>query len=164
MEFGVHPDLASLGEAEQVVRHVADAVAKLPFDMRRRLHHVVIHHGDETASAEKDAGFFVLYHANIAKRIAAHDLEETVFHESVHATLDKRYANSRAWRQAQNADDAFITRYAQNNPGKEDLAESALFAWAVLQYPGRLPGEVEAEVRRIMPHRLAFFAKLFGDQ
>ena len=44
------------------------------------------------------------------------------------------------------------------------MAESALFAWAVLQHPGRLPASIEAEVRRIMPNRLAFFDDLFSAQ
>ena len=38
---------------------------------------------------------------------------------------------------------------------------SALFAWAMLMHPGRLPAKVEAQAREIMPNRLAFFEELF---
>lgn len=143
------------------VRPVAEAVGKLPTFMRKTLDHVVIHVGDETAFAEGEGHFFVLYSDNIKTRIRNHDLEETVFHESVHATLDSRYARSKKWRKAQKADDDFITKYAKRLPEKEDLAESGLFAWTLIMHPGRLPAKVEARVREIMPNRIAFFEELF---
>ena len=161
VEIWVHAAIGSRQAAENIVLPVAEAVGKLPSFMREKLDRVVIHQGDETAFAESNGHFFVLYSDNIRTRIRNHDLEETVFHESVHATLDKRYARSRAWRAAQRADGAFITDYAENNPDKEDMAESALFAWAMLMHPGRLPADIEARVISIMPHRLAFFEELF---
>ena len=61
---------------------------------------------------------------------------------------------SAEWKKAQRADGDFVTEYARDRPNKEDMAESALFAWAILFYPGRLPDFVEEEVRRIMPNRI----------
>jgi len=139
----------------------AAAVGKLPTFMRASLDHVVIHRGDETAFGESEGRFFVLYSANIKTRIRNHDLEETVFHESVHATLDSKYARSKQWLAAQKADGDFITKYAKRLPKKEDLAESALFAWAMIMHPGRLPTNIEARAREIMPNRLAFLQTLF---
>lgn len=129
----------SQAAALSVVEPVAQAIGKLPTVMRSQLDHVVIHEGDETAFGEAEGHFFVLYSDNIRTRIRNHDLEETVFHESVHATLDARYLRTRAWRNAQQADGAFVTDYAAREPDKEDMAESALFAWTILLHPGRLP-------------------------
>ena len=53
---------------------------------------------------------------------------------------------------------------AKRKPTREDLAESALFAWAMTMHPGRLPARVEARVREIMPNRLAFLEELFRAQ
>lgn len=156
-----HSNFGSQSAALRAVEPVARAIGKLPTIMRSRLDHVVIHKGDETAFGEADGHFFVLYSDNIRTRIRNHDLEETVFHESVHATLDARHLRSRAWRSAVSADGAFVTEYAANQPDKEDMAESALFAWAMLVHPGRLPQNVEMRVREIMPNRLAFFEGLF---
>ena len=156
-----HADFKTRQRALTSVKPVAEAVGKLPTFMRGTLDHVVIHVGDETAFGESDGHFFVLYSENIKTRIRNHDLEETVFHESVHATLDKRYANSSRWRKAQKADGDFITKYAKRLPKKEDLAESGLFAWALIMHPGRLPARVEARIREIMPNRIAFFEDLF---
>ena len=59
--------------------------------------------------------------------------------------------------EAQKADGDFITKYAKRLPKKEDLAESALFAWTMIMHPGRLPARVKARAKAIMPNRLAFF-------
>lgn len=159
-----HSDFGTQSAASRAVTPVAEAIGKLPTFMRATLDHVVIHTGDETAFGEADGHFFVLYADNIVTRLRNNDLEETVFHESVHATLDAAYLRNRDWRAAQRADVGFVTHYAAGRPDKEDMAESALFAWAVLQHPGRLPASIEAEVRRIMPNRLAFFDDLFSAQ
>ncbi|MEM8980574.1 MAG: hypothetical protein AAGD04_13890 [Pseudomonadota bacterium] len=160
----VHPDFGSQANARKSALPVAQAVGKLPTFMRATLNHVVVHKGDETAFAEDQGHFFVMYSDNIRTRIRNNDLEETVFHESVHATLDAAHLKSRAWRKAQRADKGFVTEYAKDNSRKEDMAESALFAWAMLQHEGRLPASVEADVREVMPARLSFFEKLFLGQ
>lgn len=157
----VHPKIGSKSSAQKYVSKVAKPLGRLPTFMRARLGHVIIHKGDETAFSEDEGRFFVLYSRNIDKRIKTHDLEETIFHETVHATLDVPHAKSRAWRKAARADGDFVTGYAARNPDGEDMAESALFAWAVLTHPGRLPDRVETKVRQVMPHRLAFFKDLF---
>lgn len=153
----VHPDIGTNDAAEPIATVIAKAIGKLPTIMRRKLDHVVILVGDETAFAEDLGHFFVLYTENIETRIENHDLEETVFHESVHATLDSKYGQSAEWQSAQKADGAFVTKYAANNPQKEDMAESALFAWATLRHPKRLPIDIEKYVTKTMPNRLEFF-------
>jgi hypothetical protein len=132
--------------------------------MRETLSHIVIHAGEETSFAEDQGRFFVLYTGTIARRIAAGDLQETVFHEAVHATLDVPFASDSAWRAAQAQDGAFITRYAERWPQREDLAESALFGWTVLAQPGRLPADIERQVRLLMPARLKVLEAIYaGD-
>ena len=63
---------------------------------------------------------------------------------------------------AQAADGDFITDYAADNPDKEDLAESALFVFAMLMYPGQLPDDVAAAVRATIPNRFAVLEDLFN--
>ena len=155
-----HPDFGSREAAQMSAEPVAEAVGKLPTFMRSTLRHVVIQEGDETAYAEHIGHFFTIYSDNIQTRISNHDLEETVFHESVHATLDYKYRSHNEWQKAQRADGGYITEYAASRI-TEDLAESALFAWAMLMHPGRLPEMVEQQARAIMPNRLAFFEEMF---
>ena len=122
----------------EATRYV-DRLGKLPTSLRQGVRRLVVHHGGRDTTAFSDVGLIVVYSENAAKRISTHDLEETIFHESVHASWDKRHADSLEWREAQQSDGGFVTRYAQKNPRGEDLAESALFAFALLHHPGRIP-------------------------
>lgn len=162
VEVWVHSDVGSEDNARALVEQVGPRLGKLPTFMRDTLRHVVIHAGDGGAFAEDQGHFFVLYADNMATRIRNNDLEETVFHESVHATLDAQYLRSAAWVSAQRNDADFVTQYAMSRPNKEDMAESALFAYAMIKTPMRLPAGVEDRVRATMPNRLAFFETLFG--
>lgn len=105
--------------------------------------------------------FFVLYSENIEKRIKTHDLEETIFHEMMHATLEAGHANQPEWLEAQKADPGFITTYAAKLPKKEDLPESALFAYTLTKFPDRLPKKMQSAIRKTMPNRLKYLGDLF---
>lgn len=158
----VHPKLGSTAKAERMARKIVDPLGRLPSFMRESLNHVVVHAGDHTAFAEDRGQFFVLYDRNISKRIATHDLEETVFHEAVHATMDIPFGSRSAWKTAQRKDGGFVTDYAAQLPDKEDLAETALFAFAYYRHPNRLPSEVRAKLEQLIPHRLAALKAVFG--
>ncbi|MDE0522621.1 MAG: hypothetical protein OXH79_11760 [Boseongicola sp.] len=159
----VHPDVGSQNAAHNLALQVADPVGKLPTIMRSKLDHEVIHEGNLSGFSEDKGRFFVLYSENMATLLRNEFLEESVFHKSVHATLDHPMSASAEWKRVQRADGGFVTEYARERPDKEDLAESALFAWALLFHPGRLPDSVEERVRQIMPNRLAFFWKVFAE-
>ena len=135
-------------------------LGKLPTALRRGVERVVIHKGGENVTAFSDVGLIVLYSDNATKRIGTHDLEETVFHESVHAAWDKTHAKSAEWQDAQKKDGGYITDYARKDPQGEDLAESALFAYTLLHHPDRIPKEEAARIARIIPNRIAFVEKL----
>lgn len=94
-------------------------------------------------------------------RISTNDLEETVFHESVHASYQFMYQNDPSWLNAQNQDPTFVTEYAQNNPQIEDLAESALFAYTLITHPGRLDPDIEQWLIANIPNRLEWFGLIY---
>lgn len=151
LRLNIYPEVGDpMGRAAEV----ADAVARLPVPMRSALRHVNILDGDGAAWEESLGGFFTLYDGLIARRLAGHDLNETVFHEAAHVALDPVIGGDPDWAASQRADGGFVTDYAAAHPEKEDIAESALFAWTMIHHPGRLPPEIEAAVRRIMPNRL----------
>ena len=105
----------------------AGPVGQLPALMRAKLSLVVIHQGDEIAFGEHEGHFIVLYSGNMETRVRNHDLQETVFHEAVHATLEQAHGKSKAWLAAQRADTDYITVYAARLPDREELPESALY-------------------------------------
>lgn len=123
---------------------------------------MILHKGNEGAYAEELGGFFVIYSGNMDTRISNHDLQETVFHESTHVALEAAHATSAKWIQAQQADPGFITEYAKRLPTKEDIPESAIVAFVLLNHPGRLPAATEAAVRALIPNRIEYFNKIEG--
>ncbi|MEO0473625.1 MAG: hypothetical protein AAF206_28700 [Bacteroidota bacterium] len=161
VEIWAHSSFGSEMAAKEYAEKLGPRLGKLPEVMRNPLSHVVLHKGDEGAFAEAAANFFVLYSDNMDERIDNNDLEETVFHESVHASLDAMHLENDAWLAAQNDDNAFITEYAQDIPIKEDLAESALFVYTMKTYPGRLSNEIESWVRENIPNRYAYISQIF---
>lgn len=162
VQISANRDFGSRAKAAAYARKLARAIGLQPELFRNVLRHVVLHNGDETAFAEERGGFFVIYSENMDDRIGTNDLQHTVFHECAHVALEKEHAASAGWVAAQDADGGFVTEYARDNPVKEDVPESAIFAYALLNYPGRLATEVEAAVREAMPNRLAYFAAIEG--
>lgn len=162
LEIWVHSSFMQMEVASSYANMLSGPLGRLPKFMRKALDHVVVHKGDETAFAEDKGHFFVVYSENMENRVSTHDLEETVFHETVHATLDSACSqNASSWNDARVKDNSFITDYAASFPEQEDMAESALFAYAILKHPQRLPDNVEEWLVTHIPNRLAFFRSIF---
>jgi len=159
VDFAVHERVGIEAQAKRFVDLAAIRLGRIPHVLRRGVTRVVINVGDATAFS--DIGLVVLYTKNMEKRIGTKDLEETLFHESVHATWDKEHAGAAGWVAAQRSDPGFLTKYGKENPKGEDLAESALFAVTLVHHPERLPKEVGERVRAQIPGRIDYVAKLF---
>lgn len=146
--------------ALEEVRRYAPRLGKLPSTLRQGVRRLVVHRGGEDTTAFSDIGLVVVYSDNATKRIGTHDLEETLFHESVHAAWDHLHRASDAWREAQRKDGRFVTDYARKNPDTEDLAESALFAFTLIHHPERIRKSDAEKIRRAIPARIAFVETL----
>jgi hypothetical protein len=138
-------------------------LGKLPKIYREKIVHIVVHKGgpDTTGFAEDKGHFFVIYSDNATKRIGTHDLEETLFHEASHASIQVDHLSSAAWQKAVAADNAHITKYAKNS-SQEDWSESALFAYTIIKHPERFPQTERAKIEAQIPNRIAFFRDIFG--
>lgn len=161
VEIWCHSSFGSMNAAQEYANKLVPRLGKLPKMQRDMLNHVVIHSGDATAFTETEGQFIILYAENMDARIRTHDLEETVFHESVHASLQKNYEESSVWKNAQTADGNYITDYAKSKPRLEDMPETALFAYTMIKHPGRLPANVEQWISKNIPNRLAFFKTIY---
>jgi len=153
-------DFSSKTEARKYGDMLLGPLGKLPFKMRQTLKHVVIHKGDRAASAEDKGNFFIMHSTNMETRISNHDLEETVFHESVHATLDVMYEDTEEWLLAQIRDKNYITEYAERKHS-EDHAESALFIYTYLYHPERLSEHVKNWMKQNIPNKINHFKQVF---
>ncbi|MCH2066003.1 MAG: hypothetical protein MK208_02110 [Shimia sp.] len=159
LRINVHPGVSNPTKRAQ---QAAASVSRLPEQMRKTLSYVNILDGDGAAWAEDRGRFFTLYDGLMARRLAEHDLDETVFHETAHVAFDLRHAKKRKWKAAQKADGDFVTRYAARHAHKEDIAESALFVWTMMYHPGRLPKRVEQQVSVTIPSRVAYLQTMLA--
>ena len=160
--FAMDIDFASTAAAEADALRYASRLGKLPFVLREGVNRLVVHKGSPDTTAFSDIGLIVLYSANADRRIQTNDLEETLLHESVHATWDVPHATSANWQNAQREDNAFVTNYAKSLPELEDLAESVLFAYALIAYPDRLPPSDAEAINRAIPARINIIRDLFS--
>lgn len=160
IDIAIDTDFGSEERAREEALRYTPRLGRLPTALRRGVKRLVVHAGGRDTTAFSDVGLIVVYAENATKRISTHDLEETIFHESVHAAWDKEHADSLPWREAQAADAAFLTHYGQKKPGREDLAESALFAYTVLHHPERIPTDARDRIVRTIPARIEFVRKL----
>lgn len=157
-----HSSFSSKEEAEAYANKLCPRLGKLPSHQRDMLSHVIIHTGDEVAFGETAGRFFVLYADNMDKRISTNDLEETVFHESVHATIQDLLESTPKWKETQGNDNGnYVTNYAKSLPAVEDMPETAIFCYTAIKYPGRLPENIEQWVKDYIPNRLAFFEGIY---
>lgn len=143
----------------EAMRYV-DPLGKLPTALRQGVDRLCIHWGGKTTTAFSDQGLIVIYADNASVRISNHDLEETIFHESVHAAWDAKHAKSDRWKRAQSLDGGFATLYAKSKPDQEDLAETALFAFTIIHHPQRLPQSVRTQLETTVGNRILYVEQL----
>ncbi len=87
-------------------------------------------------------------------------LEETLFHEAAHTSLDPYHLNTRGWLNAQSRDSLYISSYARDNPDREDLAESVLMYFGVTYRAERMDPMLVESIKITMPNRIEFFKTL----
>lgn len=162
VEIRIHPDLLTEGDAVRQAERVAIPIGLLPTELRSGIERVGFLDGDSTAQADGGGEGIHIYEQNVTLRESTQRFEETIFHESVHTSLDDLYADSAAWQAAQTADGGYLTEYASEQPEREDLAETALYAWALQHYPDRISGADAAAWRTQVPNRLEFVASVLS--
>lgn len=161
VEFVVNPEFQTEAAARAVAGRHARILGQLPALLRSGVERFGIHKGRE--SFHGGPGKIFVYTGMSDRRDGQDHLEESLFHEAVHATLDEKHATSPAWRAAQDADGAFLTGYGARYPQREDLAESALFAFGLLAHPGRIPPVDSRVMTDTAPARIAVLETILSQ-
>jgi hypothetical protein len=146
-------------DADEYLEKLGLRLGKSPAFMRDELSHVVINNANEVAFAEELGRFFVLSSENMDARIAENDLEETIFHELIHASIEVNINQDPSWASAQ-SEDAIITRHALTNPN-EDLAETAIFIYTLQNNPERLDTTTREWISDHLPNKRDYLLMVF---
>ncbi len=147
----INPEFGSPQKAQAEAMRYMRGLGQIPATLRANVNRLSVHKGREGFHA--GTGQIVMYADQATRRIKANHLEESLFHEAVHASWDANVGKSRKWKTAQRKDGRFLTRYGASAPKREDLAESALFIYALGK--GRIPPADARDIKHAIPHRIA---------
>ncbi len=154
-EIQVNPEFGTVAAATEQANKYAIEIGRLPTVLRSQVRTVWIHQGVQPFGGGNNN---LLIHTGQGEQYAAEGiLEETFVHEASHTSLDDAHAGSAGWLAAQRADPDFISTYAEENPTREDVAESFLPYLAVRYRSDRIPAELANTIWRTIPNRIAYF-------
>ena len=154
IEIQVNPEFDP-SEAAIKAKFYGYAIGQLPKLLRLDVKTVWIHKGDKPFGGGNDN---ILIHTD---GLGYHGtaLEETLFHEACHTSLDSRLYGA-AWSNAQTLDAEYISTYAKDNPAREDVAESCALYYAVRFKPERL-SEIDINlITKTIKNRMLVFDSL----
>ncbi len=164
-EIQVNPEFGSATAAMAEASKYGRAIGQLPTVLRTNMEAVWIHKGDHPLGGGNNS---ILIHTDHAERsIARGFLEEELFHEGTHTSLDPVWmgiVDTDDWRAAQAADGNFISNYARDHPEREDIAESFLPYMAVRYRTARVSRPYERKTLEAIPNRIAYFDRLLRTQ
>jgi len=154
-EMVANPDIGDLAAVTAQAERHAKIVGLLPHCLRSLLDRIVLHGGNVTMGGGNRS--LLLY----SEKTMQHEtqkgkLHEIIVHEAAH-NLGQTMEKSPEWLAAQYSDNAFISKYAQDFPLREDVSESFL-AWLILRYHRhRITEEQANTISSQIPARLKYF-------
>ena len=155
MEFQVNPEFGSREAARSEVDAYAAPLGRVPAFMMKDAEVAEINAGDGLFSG--GTGTFGIHTGHGQELIDAGYLEEVLFHEAAHVSLDAEHAPAAAWVAAQEADGVFISTYAEEHPQGEDVAETIVAWFALRHLPERIGQADQAAIAYAIPNRLLYF-------
>ena len=159
-EVQVNPEFGGTDAARAVAEQYTAAIGRIPRPLRVSMATVWIHQGVQAFGGGNNN---LLIHTGQGDEYIANGiLEETFVHEASHTSLDALHAASAGWLAAQTADGTYISTYAQENPQREDVAESFLPYLAVKYRADRVSADLANTIRTTIPNRIAYFDSALG--
>ena len=151
----VNDEFGSIALATIEAEKYAFLIGQLPKCLRTDVNEIWIHKGVEPFGGGNNS---ILIHTGQSVFYENQGiLEETLIHEASHTSLDDLHSESVGWLNSQNQDSLFISNYAYNNPGTEDIAESFLTWLAVRYRSSRISTQNFNIITQTIPNRLLYF-------
>lgn len=161
VEVQVNAEFGDPVLAERHAAFYARAIGQLPAGLRTRVETVWIHRGVMPFGGGNDN--ILIHTGKAAEYLRDGVLEEILMHEAAHTSLDPVHAAADAWLAAQDADGGFISDYARDHPGREDVAESFGPFFALRHRRERISLGMAETIKATMPNRIDYFDRLDLD-
>lgn len=159
VEMQVEKATLTSSAARTFALKAARAMGRIPSSLRAGVREGKIFYG--SGGAYSDIAKFFIATDYIDQRVAQGKLAHTMFHEAIHAVWEDTSLSlnsSTAWLEAQASDGCYLTKYGQSKPSREDMAETALIAFALQFRPSRIPASDTKVIEDEIPARLAFLS------
>ena len=157
-EIQVNPEFGSAAAASSVALQYGVEIGRLPTGLRSGVETVWIHQGvNDFGGGNRN---ILIHTGQAAVYQQGGYLEEILFHEATHTSVEPNTANTPGWLAAQIADGQFISTYARDNPTREDVAESLLPYWATRYRSDRISPSLADTITTTIPNRIDYFDSL----
>lgn len=160
-EVQVNPEFGSVSNARAEAMKYAKVIGQLPTSLRKDVQTVWIHKGVQLYGGGNNN---ILIHTGQTELYEKDGiLEEALVHEATHTSLDATHAMNVDWLRAQQSDKTFISTYAQDNPKREDIAETFLLYIAVTIRAERISDNLKQTILKTIPNRLYYLERQDWD-
>jgi len=155
IEMQVNPEFKDKSIAEVEAKKYAFLIGQLPALLRKDVQTSWIHKGVNLFGGGNNN---LLIHTGQALEYERYGMiEEILIHEAAHSSLDSYHKDDNDWLDAQRQDNHFISDYAEENPTREDIAESFLAYIAVTHRSDRISSELKSTILKTIPNRIKYF-------
>ncbi|MDA9222923.1 hypothetical protein N9O89_03750 [Candidatus Pelagibacter sp.] len=151
----VNAEFETKSKAEEQAVKYAKLIGQLPTFLRtKNLKTLTIHKGYKKWGGGSND---ILIYTDMYQ--SREFIEEVAIHEAAHATLDPQWhgsINRSKWNKAIKADNKFVSRYANNFPKREDIAETINWWIAVRCKSDRISKLTYKKIILGIPNRLKY--------
>lgn len=150
-------------DAEPLIQTVLNLLDEMAVGAVLEMETLVLHPGNGRATAGVYSNTMTLYPNTINEPTP--NLLGILYHEIAHIAVDEHVADTSSWRSAQQSDNAFLSEYGEENPDREDVAETWP-VWVRLTYFGDYATvATTGKITNQIPNRLEFFDNFsWGDE
>ena len=140
-------------KAEKIAIKFGNIYGQMPKFLRKKVKNLILHKGN-TSWAGGDGK--IIIHTNYPDKKY---IEESMIHELTHASLDWWWGGSvdeENWKRVIIEDKMYISEYAWDSPGQEDLAETVLWWYATKCKKDRISKKNYNKVVSSLPNRFKY--------
>lgn len=146
-------------EADQLVLKYADYLGRLPFVLRNGIKLINIMKAEANFGGNNWNNSIDIYEGTLSERLLNEgNMEEMLLHEGTHAALD--YLYNEGWIAERDKDMKFVSKYAFDNPNREDISETFAVWLALRNVNNRLSTIDYNKVTEGLANRIAYLNSL----
>ena len=146
-------------EANEAVSRYSDYLGRLPFVLRNGIKLINIMTAEANFGGNNWNNSIDIYEGTLSETLLRDgNMEEMLLHEGTHAALDYLYNEN--WIVERNKDAKFISKYAYENPNREDISETFAVWLAVRNIENRLSADDYTKVTEGLSNRIAYLNSL----